>query len=264
MVGDKRGLSKNRRGQVTIFIIIAIIVVGVVVLAYFLFPKIRTSISTQPQTPNEYIDTCIREEILNTIEKISLQGGSYETGESDSYFYRGDYIKYLCYTNENFVPCVNQEAFLKEHFENEILNNIEGDAGTCLNSLVANYENDGYEAVLNKNSVEANIIPGRNVVIISYKLSLKKGEETQSYENTTIDMTSNIYEILNVANNIVTWEISVGDTVTESYEMENPYIKVEKNLKEEETKLYIITDRNTKEVFRFAVRSFASPPGYSG
>jgi hypothetical protein len=37
----------------------------------------------------------------------------------------------------------------------------------------------------------------------------------------------------------------------------NPYIRVEKHLKADDVKIYLITDINTGEDFRFAVRSLA-------
>ena len=41
-----------------------------------------------------------------------------------------------------------------------------------------------------------------------------------------------------------------------------PWLKVEKILRDDGTKIYILTDRNTGDKFEFAVRSVAWPPGY--
>ena len=71
----KRGVINNR-GQVTIFIIIAILIVALAVLAYLFFPKLKTTVESGTQTPSQYIDTCMRDKISSTIEDISLQGGS--------------------------------------------------------------------------------------------------------------------------------------------------------------------------------------------
>jgi hypothetical protein len=41
-----------------------------------------------------------------------------------------------------------------------------------------------------------------------------------------------------------------------------PNLKIEKKLQLDGTTIYIITDRDTEEVFQFASRSVVLPPGY--
>ena len=56
--------------------------------------------------------------------------------------------------------------------------------------------------------------------------------------------------------------MNVGDSVPEAYMYNNPYMRVEKHRKDNDVKIYVITDINTEEDFRFAVRSFAFPVGF--
>jgi hypothetical protein len=259
----KRGKIGNR-GQVTIFIIIAILVVALAVLAYFLIPNLRSNISVSQQSPTEFVDTCMREKVLETIETLSLQGGSIEVSETNSYFYKGDYVKYLCYSGEYWTACTNQEPFIREHFESEIENEIQDDVNSCFDLLVASYENQGYEVVL-KNSqtnADAEILPERTIVNFENEITITKGG-SETYDSFYIRMDNNLYELLEIAKNIVVWEIDTGDSISEAYMTYDPYLKVEKRTKTDDTKIYILTDRRTDDFFQFAVRSYAMPPGYN-
>ena len=63
-----------KRGQVTIFVIIAIVIVVAAIGMYFIYPQITgTSISS---SPTEFIQDCLEDEIEENVEKISLKGGS--------------------------------------------------------------------------------------------------------------------------------------------------------------------------------------------
>jgi len=259
----KRGFE-NKRGQVTIFIIIAILIIGIAVLIYFLFPKIRSNVGIKTSSPSEYIDMCMKEKIEETIETISLHGGSFEPDEASSYLYKGDYVKYLCYSNEYWTPCITQEPFLKEYVKKEIKNEIQEDVNSCFESMVESYRNNGYEVNLKNTQTNSlvEILPERIVVNFENKLTLTKGE-SETYDSFYIRLDNNLYELLDIAKNIISWEIDTGDSVTEAYMSYDPYIKVEKKRKSDETKIYIITDRKTNDFFQFTVRSWALPPGYS-
>jgi hypothetical protein len=259
---------KNSRGQVTIFIIIAILIVALGVLVYLYFPKIFPGISNETNNPSAFIQECLEEEIEDNAKIISSQGGNYVVNSSSGYFYKKDldnegrYVRYLCYTDENFdVPCINQEPFLTEHIESEILNSIKEDIEDCFDSLEKSYDNKGYEVNLKRGNTEVSIIPNQISTDFNSTLTLTKGEEVETYRNFEIDINSNLYEIIQIAKNILVWEINVGDSWPEAYMYNNPYMRVEKHRKDNEVKIYVITDIDTGEDFRFSVRSKASPVG---
>ena len=66
----------NKRGQLTIFIIIAIAVIVIGFLIYMFYPSIRSALGVGPKTPDGFIQTCLEEDIEKAIEVLSLQGGS--------------------------------------------------------------------------------------------------------------------------------------------------------------------------------------------
>jgi hypothetical protein len=273
MIGEKK--RANKKGQVTIFIIIAVLVVALGVLIYMFYPKLVSKTETETTNPASFIQECMEENIQDTVDVISLQGGDYLLDENGGYFYKGKddaegtYVKYLCYTDEDFTPCINQKPFLMEHIELEILNSINSNMENCFNSLVASYETKGYDVNLKIGTPEIKIIPNLISTNFNRTLILTKGDEIAKYENFEINLKSNLYEMIEVTKNIIIWEINLGDSLPEAYMYNNPYLAVEKHKKENDIKVYVLTltdenNKNSKEVFRFAVRSFASPVGFAG
>ncbi len=258
-------LKRGKKAQVTIFIIVAILIVAIAVLVYFLFPGIRSNVGIKTSSPSEYIDTCMREKIEETIETIFLNGGSYIPNEEMSYFYLGNNIEYLCYTNEYYKPCVVQQPLLLSHVKNEIKKEIEESSVSCFESLVADYVNQGYDVNLigeiNSDNIVVEIIPERTVVRYNTRMTITKGE-SENYENFQIIIDNNLYQILGVAMSIVEWEEEYGDAPTSVYMDWYHNLKIEHHLQSDGTTLYIITDRDFGDVFQFVSRSVVLPPGY--
>ena len=105
--------ADKKKGQVTIFIIIAVLVVAIGVAIYMLSPGIRTGITGETKNPEQFIQTCLEDEIKDTVETLSLQGGSIEP--EHYILYQDERIEYLCYTNEYYEKCVVQQPLLKSH-----------------------------------------------------------------------------------------------------------------------------------------------------
>lgn len=248
----------NLRGQVTIFIIVAILIVGLAVLIYFLFPKIKSTINPATESPSQYIDTCMREKIQDTIEIVSLQGGSIDPGSY--YLYENNKIAYLCYTDENYKLCTMQEPFIKEKIEGEIISGIEDSADSCFASMVANYRNDGYDVSIDYGDKNAELLPEKVVITFNNRLTLTKGE-TEEFKSFVIIINSRLYELTSIATSIIQKEAFYGDADQTIYMDLYSYLRAEKKKQTDGTTIYILTDRDNEDKFEFASRSLAFPPG---
>jgi hypothetical protein len=264
MIGGKKRLGV--KGQVTIFIIIAILIVAIGVLFYLFYPKIFPSTGTETKNPSTFIQECMQEEIQNTITNLSLQGGSV----NPTFFYTyydikksgTNNVEYLCYTNQYYRPCVVQQPMLVEHIQSEILNNIKGDSITCFNNLKKSYETKGYQVDMKEGNITVELIPKKVVTTFEYELTLTKGN-TEKFQNFKIALDSNIYEFAGIARSIINWETQYGDAEVTTYMNYYHDLKVEKQKQLDETTIYILADRNSGEKFQFASRSYAFPPGIS-
>ena len=251
--------SKNKKGQVTIFIILAVVIVVIGVLVYMFYPQIKSSLGLEEKNPQAFIQSCIEEKINEDITKLSLQGGSLSPG--NYILYDNEQVEYLCYTNEYYKKCVVQQPMLKKHIESEIKEGIKEEVDMCFDSMEKSFQQRGYEVKLRKGPEDIELLPKRVIARFNYSLTLTKGE-TENYDSFNIVLNNNIYELISIANSIIAWESTYGDAETTTYMNYYHDLKVEKKKQSDGTTIYIITDRNTENKFQFASRSVAWPPGY--
>ena len=247
----------NNKAQVTIFIIIAIIIVVAGAFLFLFFPQIQTAFIEEKNPPG-FIEKCMEDEIKETIETLSLQGGS--MNHENYILYEGEKVEYLCYTNEFYVVCVVRQPMLKQHIENEIKNNIKNKADDCFETLKNNFESQGYTVNLKEGKTSVELLPQRVVVSFEKDLTLTKGD-AERYDKIEVVIDNNIYELVSIANSILNMETTYGDAETTIYMNYYHNLKVEKKLQSDGTTIYILTNRNTGNKFQFASRSVAWPPG---
>ncbi len=259
----KKGL--NKRGQVTIFIIIAIVIVAGAVIIYTFYPQIKTSLGGQETNPPSYIQSCIEGDLRDAVNKVETQGGSI-VPELYAPYYDGEneyQIEYLCYTDEFYRPCVVQQPMLKQHIELELKNAINDAVDSCFTSMKESYERRGYSVDIKKGDKKIELLPKRVVSTFNYSFSITKGEDVEKYDSFIVLLDNNLYELTSIANSIVDWETTYGDAETSVYMAYYHDLKVEKNLRGSGDKIYIITDRNTGNKFQFAIKSQVWPEGYA-
>ena len=250
----------SKRGQVTVFIIIALVIVGVVVLIYFLFSDELRGGGFDSNNPNHVLDDCLGEFADGQADLIASRGGSLNP---ENYFtFRGGKIRYLCYTREDYHRCLVQEPFLRSRFETELKNAVSEKADQCLDGLEEVFQRKGYETNLEGGDVNVELRPERINVSFDGTLTLTRGEDVRRYENLHVLLNNNVYELLFIANSIVDWEASYGDAEVTVYMTYYRNLKVEKWKQSDGTSVYTLTDRNGGKTFRFASRSIAWPPGY--
>jgi hypothetical protein len=250
---------KEKRGQITIFIIVAIVIIVLVALLYMFYPQIKTTLGIESKNPNEFIQDCISKEIEESVNRLSLQGGSLDPRHYIAY--KNEKIEYLCYTSEYYKTCVMQQPMLKTHIEEEIGNSIKNKADECFNDLKESYIKKGYAVNLKKGDINVELLPKRIVVTFNNSLTLTK-DSSEKYDSIKVVLNNNLYELISITNSILNWEASYGDSETTSYMNYYHDLKVEKEKQSDGTTIYILTDRNNGNKFQFASRSVAWPPGY--
>ena len=252
----KRG---NIKGQVTIFIIVAIAIVAVGILIYLFYPNISSLFGIGTDSPTASIQSCLEKDIGNAVETLVLQGG--DLNPKHFFMYDNSMVGYLCYTNEYYKPCVMQNPLLKQHIENEIKSVVEEKAKDCFDSMEENYRGKGYEVNLVRGDMNVELLPKRVSVTFDNTLTLKKSS-SERYEKFIVVLNNNLYELVSITNSILNFEAVYGDAETTTYMDYYRDLKVEKKKHSDGTTVYIITDRNTENKFQFASRSYAFPPGY--
>ena len=246
----------KKRGQVTIFIIIGIVIVVIGILIYLFYPQIESLLKPSSKNPAAFLQTCLEDKIEETVEILSLQGGS--INPEHYYLYNNEKLEYLCYTNEFYRTCVVQQPMLKAHIESEIKSEIMGDVDACFLDLKDSFERAGYDVSLTGGNTTVELLPEEITTTLTHELVLTK-KDTEKYESFKISLDNNLYKLVMITTSIIDWESKYGDVDTTTYMNYYHGLIVEKWNQQDGSTIYILTDKNTENKFQFASRSLAWP-----
>lgn len=245
----------EKRGQVAFFVILAVVIVGVFALLV-VYPRI--SVSTNEANPSQFLRDCLEPSIDEVLPEIMMHGGYRQP--APFVLFESERIQYLCYTAENYKPCVVQQPLLVNHVQQEIKRAIEPRARECMQQVVDIYEKQGYQVSAGSSSVNVTLGPQKMDISFETPLTLTR-EGTQTFGSVSFTRSSEVYDLLMIATSIVDFSSTLGDAETLSYVQFYPNLKIEKLKKEGDT-IYTLTNVVTNEQFRFATRSLVWPAGY--
>lgn len=253
---------KNKKAQITIYILIAILFISMIFLIVFL-RKEPTIDAHSEFNPNYYIEKCARDYTKEAVDIMLPQGG-YITPENYK-LYDSNKAAYLCYNKNYYQPCINQIPLYIQDLENEIKNYIQPKIESCFFSLKQELEKRHYIIALDSPmSIDIELVPQAVKIEIKRTFSLSKGEETQKYEEFETRIQSPIYELANVAREIVNQEAKYCNFDYVHYSVFYPKFDIKKmavGSSTDSSKIYIVEDKATGKKLYLAIRSCAIPPG---
>lgn len=249
----------GKKGQVTIFVILGILIVIAGLLIYFFMPNIKSTFTGLETNPETYLQNCIEDDLLDSTLTLAKQGGEFDPQKY--YLFEDTKVNYLCYTSNYYDLCVVQQPFLREHFQEELTQAIQPTVDSCFEELKEDYSNRNYDVQMTKGDIQVKILPQRIDLEINNSLSLSK-KEVLNYDSFNVVLNNNLYQVLAIMESIVEHESVLGQAETTDFMTLYRNMKVEKLKQTEGTKIYKITDRTTEDVYMFASRSQVFPPGY--
>jgi hypothetical protein len=184
-----------KKGQVTIFIIIAILVIAGVILFFMFKDKIKTNaIPSDFEGVHQKVEECLEFTSQEAILHIGQHGGYYEPDDSIAVNYFGENIPYYYLDNEKHIP-------EKEIIEEELNNYIEDKIGNCLD--FENFISQGLD--INSGGLEVETMVEEDYVELNmkYDLTVSKGEETHLFEEFEQDIYFNVIELLDSSKEII-------------------------------------------------------------
>lgn len=245
----------NTRGQITIFIIIALLIVTGI-LIYFLWVK-PTYIAPGGSLN---IENCMSEVIKESLPLLEKQAG-FVTPPAFSYMYQGDKIPYLCYTNLYLQPCVNQKPFLKQHFEEQLQITVREKIYQCYEDSLNNLRSSGYEVLGSSKELNISIAPNQIIVMLNAPVTLSRESSSRFTQFKSVTV-SPLYDNLMIATSLVQFESKYGDSDVSTIMFMYPDLIINKLRQSDGTTVYIIEDKTDKSKLQFATRSYAWPAGY--
>ena len=203
----------QKRGQVTIFIILGIVVLFLILLITvfkdtLLETKFGTQtdddlISTQVESIRDHVENCIEEQAGFVIEKLGDQGGDLEPGFSK--YWQGDEVSYLCYV-DNYTACYNRQPFLIGSMEDEITNYVQEHLRDCVD--FSPWISRGYEVQDGDYVIETKIGDDNIIVIANYPIIITRGDSVLEENRFSKNFNVPLGKLARVAKIIVDKEMS--------------------------------------------------------
>ena len=214
----------DNAGQMTIFIIVAIILVVAIALVFLFRSGIVGDVFTKTEkNPESVFRTCIEDEVYLAIENIEHRGGYLNDKKyiHFSFIEEGEYydIAYLCYTGVYNKKCTNIAPFLILDMEKQIKDSLDDEVYFCLGKLKDNLENQAYAVEGNFEDYDFNVDLIRNKIIlnIGIDITLTKSGETTTSKDFKIIFPTEIYNFADIAVKIANDEASDGDSDFKNY-----------------------------------------------
>ncbi len=211
----------NKRGQVTIFIIIAIIIIAAVGL-YFIFREDLGIAKIPANIEPVYITflTCLEEEALIGIDILESQAGyiilpEFEPGSrympfSSQLEFAGSAVPYWYYVSGNNIQ--REQVPSKTEMENQLAKFIEENARDC---IFDEYYEQGFEITQGEPDARVNIKDNSVDVSLDMRMSIEKADERSLINNHKISVNTKLGKLYNDAKNI--YEKEQKDLFLEEY-----------------------------------------------
>ena len=243
-----------KRGQVTIFIIIGILLVAVVgILLYVYNENVRTSLGGERESGfdsseiaplQEFIDTCIASTVEADVESLISNAGFFQEA-SYLTFYQDDFVNYLIFdTEESGAPNrANSVSFLQSSVSDNVKTKLIDDCSL-----------DDFDFItsLDIEEIEVTTKIGDLSVISSvvFPITLGKGESEVELNEFSNVVESNFGRLYQVALDIVDLEVS-NEFNFADFSVQNNDVGINKDNEYQEVSIYTLY--LNEEVLRFAV-----------
>lgn len=244
--------AMNKRGQLTLYILIAVMIVSVI-LVFFLWVR-----------PTYFLDEggelgfekCVKGVLDEKIDELALNAGF--ANPTFTYKYMGDDYTYLCYTENYYQTCVVQVPFLKNTFEEQLAKELGGTIDSCYDKSVTDLQEEGYDVISGDITYNVLLEPGVAKVLIEAPTTIG----SQKFTRFNVKLNSYIYDMLMIATAILQFEAQMGDSDVTSMMGIYPDYIIDKIKRSDGTTIYILEDKILGTKFRFASKSLVWPPGY--
>jgi len=247
----------KNKGQITIFIIVAIILVAIA-LFFIFYSKIKPA-SINPLNVQDYIDSCMKTSGQEAINLVEERGGYLNPG--NYILYKNKTIGYTCYNKNYYQTCIMQTPNLIGFEAEQIRGYSLSKINSCFDSLKIDLEKRNYRAIMQEGNFSVELSPGKVILEDNRKMTITKNEQTLNYGNFQAVIPSRLYEFADIAQEISNQEAKFCNFEYLGYMiLYNSWI-IDKDELNGQNKIYTIKDKNTQEEFRFAVRSCALPAG---
>jgi len=250
--------SKSKKAQLTMFIVLALIIIVLIAIIFWIVKKPQLNISSDYS--KFQVEECIKDS-LEKQEKKLLENNGYTNITNNFIVYYGEKVPYLCKSSQFYIPCINQEPLLIEKIRGEMQESLKKDVSGCISQFVDGLKkrNDAVE----EGPLSVNIVfkSGSITGEINKRIVTKKGEATNVYENFANAIPSPLFDLVKTSQRIVDFESTLCDFNDINWMMYYREIKISKFVTSDQTKIYTLKDRISGKEINFAVKTCVLPAG---
>lgn len=250
-----------KKSQVTIFIIIALIIIVSIILLFLVFRKPTINIIDEYE-PNAYIEKCMTDYSQEAIDIMLPQGGY--LNPTNYKLFENNKVAYLCYQKNFYLTCINQEPMYIEHLNDEIKTYIQLKVDACFNQLKTELEKRGYDIEMSNLQIDVQLKPKKVEVTSNRIFNLEKNGETRKFERFRASFSSPLYDLAILAQEIANQEAKYCNFEYLGFMLLYPSYSIDKKSvggQLDASKIYKIEDRRTGKKLNIAIRSCAMPAG---
>ena len=198
----------NKKAQLTIFIIVAILIVGIAV-AYFALRNVITQEKIPASIEPIYTSflSCVEENLLTGIDILESQGGyivmpEFESGSkympfSSQLDFLGNPIPYWYYVSGNNIQ--KEQVPTKTEMQNQIADFVENKIASC---KFENYYEQGFEIITSTPDAKVSINNQDVEINFDMNLEINRGEENALIKNHKLIVSSNLGKLYDIAKDI--------------------------------------------------------------
>ena len=247
----------NKHAQVTIFIIVGVVIV-VGILGSIIFMG-QVDVETPADLgPQAFIDKCVRDVVEESVDKMLRNGG--EILATRAIMYQGEEWNYLCYQADFYQGCYNIHPMLEMQIEREIVTDTDAAVQDCFDTMREDFENRGFDVGGGATEYSINLLPGYVEINLAKKVDVSRDGASQSFEDFETRVISPIYDLVQIARDVVNSESQFCHFEYNGYMLLYPKYDI-RRIDYSDSKIYRLIDRVSGAEFRFAVRSCAFAPG---
>ena len=197
-----------KKAQMTIFIIIAVVVVAIVIGFVMYSQGLFTSkLPASMQPIEETLLSCLEDYSLSGSDILETQGGyielpTFESGStympfSSQFEFMGNAIPYWYYVSGNNIQ--KEQVPSKSDMEGQLENFIEGKIKNC---VFDSYYDQGFEIVLGETKANVDITDSNIKVDLNMDVKITKGEETGKVNKHSVKINSKLGSLYDSAKEI--------------------------------------------------------------
>lgn len=250
----------NKRGQIAIFVIVALLLIGSLILFFTLRQSPQVT-SNEEFSAQAFLGQCLRSSIQDKADNLLAHGGF--SNPQDTVLYDGKDVVYLCKNINYYEKCVMQHPVYLQEVKQELEGSLEGVISDCIVSLESELTRRGFESTLDSgHSYEVTLKPNVIELSIDKKGTVRKDGVAEQFDHFLIIARNPLYDLAAAAHEIARQEAQFCYFENLGYNLLYRDISITKDVRSEGTKIYTLTNKEDNKQLMIAIRGCAIPAGF--